>query len=67
MITTLVLYLGLTFFPGQPNWYELDTSGMEWMVSVTPCHVVKDDVCLLPEQEDEAYGELADSLTHVIR
>jgi hypothetical protein len=68
MITILITALGLTFFPAQPHWYELDTSDVEWTVSVTPCHVAKDDVCLLPEEEDEAYGELADSLnmSHVI-
>ena len=32
-MTALIVALGLTFFPGQPHWYELDTSGVEWTVS----------------------------------
>jgi hypothetical protein len=60
VMTTLILALGLTFFPGHPKWNELDTSGMEWTVSVTPCHVAKDDVCLLPDEEVAAYNTRVD-------
>jgi hypothetical protein len=28
----LILTIGFTFFVGQPNWYELDTSGIDWTV-----------------------------------
>jgi hypothetical protein len=33
MIAALILGLGLTFFPGQPYWHELDTAGVEWTVN----------------------------------
>ncbi len=32
MISALIVALGLTLFPGQPHWYELDTRGVEWTV-----------------------------------
>ena len=35
MMALLICALGLTFFPGQPGWYELDTRGIEWTVYET--------------------------------
>ena len=32
MTLVLILTVGFTFFAGQPNWYELDTSGIDWTV-----------------------------------
>ncbi len=60
MISALIVALGLTLFPGQPHWYELDTAGVEWTVYITPCHVTLDDVCL--SDETAAYDALADQL-----
>lgn len=57
MIASLICALGLTFFPGQATWYELDTRGIEWTVG---CHVTKDGMCLIGEAEAEAYDALAD-------
>src|SRR5258708_1831906 len=34
MIPSLIVALGLTFFPGQPHWYELDTRGVEWTLNI---------------------------------
>jgi hypothetical protein len=59
MIASLICALGLTFFPGQAHWYELDTAGVEWTLS---CHATKDGVCLIGEAEQEAYDALADSV-----
>lgn len=58
MIASLICALGLTFFPGQAHWYELDTRGVEWTVD---CHVLKDNMCLIGEAEAEAYDALADA------
>ena len=56
-----ILVLGFSLFIGQPEWYELDTRGVDWTVS--ECHVAKDYVCLLLEQEYEGYDALADHIT----
>lgn len=58
MIASLICALGLTFFPGQATWYELNTSGIEWTVN---CSVTRDNMCLIGEAEAEAYDVLADS------
>src|SRR6266446_8953798 len=52
MIQSLIIALGLTFFPGQPHWYELDTRGVEWTVTET---------VLLPESGFEAIAATSDS------
>lgn len=49
MIASLILTLGLTFFPGQPHWYELDTSGIEWTVAYMT-EVTEDDAFDVWEQ-----------------
>ena len=35
-MASLIIALSLTFFPGQPYWYELDTAGIEWTVHQLP-------------------------------
>ena len=61
MIPSLIVALGLTFFPGQPHWYELDTRGVEWTLNILEtCHVSRDGYCLLGSDEQAAYDERAD-------
>jgi hypothetical protein len=57
MNPSLIVALGLTFFPGQASWFELNTAGVEWTLN---CHVTKDGVCLIGDAELEAYDALAD-------
>jgi hypothetical protein len=51
---------GFTFFVGQPNWYMLDDSGVEWTIYDT-CMVARDGICLAADQEWEAYDARADA------
>jgi hypothetical protein len=60
MSLLLILTAGFTFFVGQPNWYELDTSGVEWTIYDT-CMVARDNICLAADQEWEAYDFRADA------